>query len=158
MMRFSLSDLHSKAQERPPGYVEDVLAHATVVGEMVEVHGRDYARLLAKYRTRPERALNVAITKEIGAPHPEGSVGTELKALLSRIGIVAAPNCSCNKRAAIMDASGPAWCAENIETIVCWLREEALKRGLPFFDTVARALIRTAIFRARRTAKSRKRA
>ena len=156
-MRFSLSDLHRKARERPPGYIEDVLAHATVVGDTVEMHGRDYARLLAKYRSRPERTLNVAITKEIGTPHPEGSVGTELKALLSRIGIVATPNCSCNKRAAIMDASGPAWCAENIETIVGWLREEAAKRGLPFFDTVARALIRTAIFRARRAARSKSR-
>lgn len=154
MMRFSLSDLHRKAKERPAGYVEDVLANATIVGDTVELHGRDYARLLAKYRSKEERTLNVTIAREPAPPHPEGAVGTELKGLLSKIGIVAGPNCSCNKRAAMMDASGPEWCENNLSTIVGWLREEAGKRGLPFFDTAARALVRVAIVRARKAAKS----
>jgi len=58
--------------------------------------------------------------------------GTELKKLLSRIGIVATPDCSCNARAALMDANGPDWCAANRTLIIAWLAEEAAKRKVPF--------------------------
>jgi hypothetical protein len=78
--------------------------------------------------------------------------GTALKSLLATIGITAAPNCSCNARAAEMDAQGCDWCEANIDTIVGWLREEATKRGLPFLDAAGRLLVRRAIRNARKAA------
>jgi hypothetical protein len=81
--------------------------------------------------------------------------GTELKALLKYIGIVATPNCSCNARAAEMDrreAETPGWCAENIETILDWLKEQADARGLPFVRMGAKVLVRRAISNARKKA------
>ena len=152
MMRFTVAQLHEKAKERPEGYVADVLSCATVNGDVVEMHGRDYARMLAKYRVK--EPINLTITRIPMPPHPDGAVGTELKKLLATIGITAQPNCSCNKRAKMMDAAGPDWCEQNIATIVGWMRQEATRRGLPFIDTAGKALVRLAISRARRTAKS----
>jgi hypothetical protein len=78
--------------------------------------------------------------------------GTALKSLLATIGITAAPNCSCQRHAAEMDARGCDWCEDNLDTIVSWLREEATKRGLPFIDAAGRLLVRRAISNARRAA------
>jgi hypothetical protein len=85
-------------------------------------------------------------------PAPPPGPGTELKKLLAKVGIIAAPNCSCNARAAEMDARGCDWCEENIDTIVGWLREEATKRGLPFLDAAGRLLVKRAIRNARKAA------
>lgn len=88
------------------------------------------------------------------AREPSGP-GTELKVLLKYIGIVATPNCSCNARAAEMDrreAETPGWCAENIETILDWLKEQADARGLPFIRMGAKVLVRRAISNARKKA------
>jgi hypothetical protein len=76
--------------------------------------------------------------------------GTELKKLLSKIGITATPNCSCNARAKIMDKNGSDWCENNIDTIVGWLKEEATKRNLPFINYAAKLLIKKAIKNARK--------
>lgn len=76
--------------------------------------------------------------------------GTELKALLQRIGITPKPGCACNKRAAEMDANGCDWCAANIDTIDGWLAEEAKKRKLPYLSVAGKALILLAIRRARK--------
>lgn len=76
--------------------------------------------------------------------------GTEMKALLARIGIVASPTCSCNKRAKVMDEKGCDWCAENIDEIDRWLAEEAKKRKLPYLSLAGKTLIRLAIHRARK--------
>ena len=81
-----------------------------------------------------------------------GGAGTELKKLLRVIGITASSNCSCNAKALTMDARGAEWCAENIETIVEWLKEEATKRGLPFMTMPAKLLVRRAIANARKEA------
>lgn len=81
-----------------------------------------------------------------------GGAGTELKGLLGRLGIEATGNCQCNVRAAEMDARGVEWCAENVEVITGWLREEAAARGWPFFAPGARVLVRRAIALARRRA------
>jgi len=78
--------------------------------------------------------------------------GTELKKLLKLVGITAGPNCSCNVRAATMDANGCDWCEANIDTIVGWLREEATKRKLPFVDMAGRLLVKRAIRNARKAA------
>lgn len=79
-----------------------------------------------------------------------GGAGTELKKLLSKIGIKASPTCSCNKRAATMDANGIQWCEENVETICDWLAEESAKRKLPFVRMAGKALIHMAIRRAKK--------
>jgi hypothetical protein len=71
--------------------------------------------------------------------------GGHLKKYLSRVGIKASPNCSCNARARYMDFMGTTWCENNIDTIVGWLKEESEKRGLPFFDWPARTLVKKAI-------------
>jgi hypothetical protein len=79
--------------------------------------------------------------------------GTELKALLKRVGIVASPGCSCNTRAKLMDANElkePGWCEKNLETICDWLQEEATKRKLPFFRMAGKILVRKAIRNARK--------
>lgn len=80
--------------------------------------------------------------------HKTGKVGTELKKLLSKIGIHAKPNCSCNSRAAYMDQQGIEWCKSNIDTIIGWLKEEASKRKLPFIEYVAKLLVKRAITNA----------
>jgi hypothetical protein len=79
-----------------------------------------------------------------------GGPGTELKKLLAKIGITATPNCSCNARAREMDARGCDWVEANEATVVGWLREEAGKRRLPFFDAAGRVLVRRAIANARK--------
>ena len=90
--------------------------------------------------------------KERPLPPPPGP-GTELKALLKKVGIVASPGCSCNKRAQVMDemeSKEPGWCETNLETICDWLQEEATKRKLPFVRMAAKILVRQAIRNARK--------
>jgi hypothetical protein len=81
---------------------------------------------------------------------PAAGPGTELKALLKTIGIVASPTCSCNKRARIMDEKGCDWCEAHIDEIDGWLAEEAGKRKLPYLSLAGKTLIRLAIRRARK--------
>ena len=77
-------------------------------------------------------------------------VGTELKKILSLIGITATPNCSCNAKAKMMNEKGIEWCKSNIDVIVSWLKEEANKRNLPFYSFIAKKLVKIAIGRAER--------
>jgi hypothetical protein len=49
-----------------------------------------------------------------------------------------------------MDKNGVEWCVNNIDTIVSWLKEEAIKRKLPFIEYVAKLLVKRAISNARR--------
>lgn len=87
------------------------------------------------------------------APESEQQgAGTELKKLLSKIGIVAKPGCSCNRRAKSMNENGIEWCEQNVATIVSWLREEATRRKLPFVDAAGTLLVRRAIANAKRKA------
>lgn len=77
--------------------------------------------------------------------------GTALKVLLAKwFGIRSNSGCGCDSRAAEMDARGPDWCEQNIDTIVGWLRDEAKQRGLPFLDAAGRLLVRKAIANARK--------
>jgi hypothetical protein len=82
-------------------------------------------------------------------PRPAGGPGSELKKLLSRIGIRSSPSCKCNARARELDARGVAWAEANTETVCGWLREESERRRLPFFAPAARLLVRRAIKNAR---------
>jgi hypothetical protein len=62
-------------------------------------------------------------------PPPPGP-GAELKWLLSLVGIVASPTCSCNARALQMDQWGGWECLKRLPEICGWLKEEAGKREL----------------------------
>jgi hypothetical protein len=79
-----------------------------------------------------------------------GGAGTELKKMLGRIGIRSTPSCKCNNRAREMDARGVQWTADNLETVVGWLREESQRRKLPFLAPAARLLVKAAIRNARK--------
>ena len=83
------------------------------------------------------------------AQAPGFGPGTELKKLLGHIGIYATPNCVCNERALLMDRNGCDWCAQNLDTIVGWLHEEATHRGLPFVNKAAALLVKKSIAKAR---------
>ncbi len=49
-MRLRLTTLQAAAAERPPGYLEDVLARGTVAGDWLEISPEALADLRAKYR------------------------------------------------------------------------------------------------------------
>ena len=150
MKIFTLQAIRNTATKRPPGYVEDVLSRGTVEGDKVTLSDEAYAELVAKYRG-PSAVVPKSI-KERPLPPPPGP-GTELKALLKKVGITASPGCSCNKRAQLMDeneSKEPGWCEANLETICDWLQEEATKRKLPFVRMAAKILVRQAIRNARK--------
>lgn len=69
--------------------------------------------------------------------------------MLGKLGIKTLGGCKCDARAREMDTRGPEWCDRNLDTIVGWLREEAKRRKLPFFDQATRLLVRHAIRKAR---------
>lgn len=69
--------------------------------------------------------------------------GTELKALLAKIGIHASPTCGCNKMARKMDEWGQE-SLNHIEEIVDVMEATARKRKLPFLRTAGRILVRQA--------------
>jgi hypothetical protein len=126
--------LEQAAIKRAPGYLDEVRSRAVEITEkFVIVSDEAHAELAAKYS-------------------PAEGPGTELKRLLSLIGITAGENCSCNKHARIMNAWGADECERRVEEIVGWLREEATKRGLPFFAAAGRMVVRRAIAAARRSA------
>lgn len=107
----------------------------------------------AAYPRTPKQGFAPPQTEAMPAPQPSQGPGTELKALLAKIGITASPDCKCNSRAAYMDrmeSEQPGWCEANIDEIVGWLREAAADRGLPFVDVAGRLLVRRAIANARR--------
>jgi cephalosporin hydroxylase len=78
--------------------------------------------------------------------------GTNLKAWLKKIGIVASEGCSCNRRAKAMDDQGPEWCENNIEIILDWLSEEANNRKLGgvFFRPAVKLVVQRAIAKAKK--------
>lgn len=79
--------------------------------------------------------------------------GTEIKKLLSRIGIKADSGCKCSDRSRhidYMESIEPGWAEKNIEQIVDWMQEEAKKRKLPFVRAGAKFLVKLAIRRAKK--------
>lgn len=102
---------------------------------------------------KPDSLRPLTVPEALGVSPTQassGGPGTELKKLLKKIGIVASAGCSCNARAAQMDAWGPAECTVRLEEIVSWLQEEAKKRHLPFVRTAARLMVRKAISNSKR--------
>jgi hypothetical protein len=144
MKSISLAKLHAVAPSRKPGYVEAVMAAATAVSDThITLEEQDFDRI------RREYAQSVSLLQK-AANFAASGPGTEMKALLAKIGIVASPNCSCNKRARIMDEKGCDWCEAHIDEIDGWLAEEAKTRKLPYLSLAGRLLISLAIRRARK--------
>lgn len=81
--------------------------------------------------------------------NPAGA-GTQLKRLLSKVGIKASDTCSCTARATKMDEMGIEWCEQNITEIVGWLKEEAARRKLPFLAYPTKILVQRAIKMAKK--------
>jgi len=136
--RIRLSTLRAAASHRPSGYEQAVMARGRVDGEFLLLEDDVYQTLSNRYRRKPS---------------PSSGPGTELKKLLKSVGIEAKPDCSCNKRAQLMDqneAREPGWCEAHIEEISGWLQEEAKKRGLPYIASAGKLLIRIAIKRAKK--------
>lgn len=81
---------------------------------------------------------------------PRRGPGTCLKEDLEWWGVAASGCGICAQRALEMDIKGCAWCRENIDTIIGWLREAAARRNLPFPEPLARMVLYRAISRAER--------
>jgi hypothetical protein len=96
----------------------------------------------------PGQLPHVGASKSL--PVVDGGPGTELRRILKWFGIHDKAQCPCKAHARRMDVWGCDRCAERVPTIVAWLRLEAQKRHLPFSATMAAALVRLAIRRARK--------
>ncbi len=64
-MKFSLQQLYARAAQRPAGYIQAVLAKATVRGDTVELRNADYAELKAIYRnaSKPDPMVEPSIVE-----------------------------------------------------------------------------------------------
>lgn len=93
---------------------------------------------VAQSLDEPIQRNHSSLSKEVG-------VGTELKKLLSRLGLKPAANCKCAQHIREMNQEGVYWCEENTDTIVGWLKEEAERAKLPFTSIGARIIVRRAI-------------
>jgi hypothetical protein len=81
--------------------------------------------------------------------HPYGP-GTILSQMLSTIGITASPTCKCKQNAILMNEKGNDWCEQNINTILEWMKEESIKRGLPFMSSAAKIMVNRAISKSKK--------
>lgn len=133
IVRISRSALAAASRSRPAGYMEHVLASASKADEHSVYMEREVFDRLVVHYSKP-------------------GAGTELKSLLSSLGIQSSPTCSCNAKARQMDDWGPDECERRMGEIVGWLREQAAARRLPFSDFAAKQLVRLAIRRARKKA------
>lgn len=105
----------------------------------------DYRRIWDKALSNPPTPAGGATAKR-----PEGGPGTNLKKFFARLGFKATTHCKCTQHALEMDVQGPAWCRQNITTILGWLKEESDKQGLPFSETLAAWAVERAIAKAER--------
>ena len=142
MISLRLDQVKAQARFRPKGYLDDLFSIGVVKADAIVFTQEQYDSLVFKYRTQQSKPT--AQPKQPFPLAPNG-VGSILKSLLRKIGITATPNCSCNRRAAEMDKLGPQWCRDNIDAIVGWLKEEAVKRNLPFVEFAAKKLVQLAI-------------
>jgi hypothetical protein len=83
-------------------------------------------------------------------PNGPGSI---LSNMISSMGIKSTPNCSCRRHAIEMNEKGPDWCEANMPTILGWLREESVKRHLPYIESIASMVVKRAIKTSRRLLK-----
>jgi hypothetical protein len=102
-------------------------------------HHPDKIRLVCKAKN-----AGGTIQQQQPAPPTHGP-GTELKALLGKLGIQASENCKCNRRAREMDERGTQWCRDNLDAVLDWLAEESRNRKIPFVRQAARIVVKMAI-------------
>jgi hypothetical protein len=102
---------------------------------------------------KPQHKNPVPRAVPIFLSYPYGP-GTMLSQILETVGIKAAPNCGCKRKALTMNINGNEWCEQNIETIIDWLEEEAKKRNLPFLRTAGKLLVKRAVSMSRRAIKN----
>ena len=93
-------------------------------------------------------AIGEPIVYAAGEEPPKPGPGAEIKRLLSLVGIVSSPTCSCNARAAQMDAWGEWESIRRLPEICDWLKEEADKREMWFFRPAGYALVLAAVLLA----------
>ncbi len=93
---------------------------------------------------------------------PTAGPGTELRLILERwLGIKSSASCGCNALRRTMDLKGVEWCESQagIALILAGMQREHAKRWekgtirMPFVESLARALVRLACRRARRSAR-----
>jgi hypothetical protein len=135
---------HLAARCRQRGYTLDEVRPCIVSqdGDQITVDETHPA-----YPAKPKPGV---VPPNPAARPPTSGPGTELKALLATIGIVASPTCKCNKMARQMDQWGPDESLAHMEEIVDVMEETAKARKLPFLRAVAKQLIRLAVRRARK--------
>lgn len=137
--KISLQSVRAIISNRPLGYYQDVISSGRVEGDVLFIEHDSYVALRQKYSPKDQTSFAI----------PFGP-GTELKKLLSKLGLKPALNCQCAKRIREMNQRGCEWCSENIAIILEWLREEAKRAGLPFFEAGARIVVKRAIHNAKR--------
>lgn len=116
-------------------------------GRRVPLDGSEYSPA-AKCRL-PERFIkknpdNISIVNKI-ASIPITGVGTELDALLKKIGIQYNKECACRSKISLMDKNGIEWCEKNFDSIIKWMKDESIEKNIPFAKKAARALLKLAI-------------
>ncbi len=117
-------------------------------GKKPEALHEKFQEVLGDY---PQQFLQAHLPRTLESdPHGPGTI---LSGMLEALGIKSAPNCSCKKRAVIMNAEGNDWCESNMDTILDWLKEESDKRGLPFVRIGAKLIVQRAIKKSRRLLK-----
>lgn len=131
-----------------------------IPGSFVLAHSMDYEKLGDVSRSVLEKLLYDSIkddtAQKLRAKFPKtleenpNGPGTILTNMISTMGIKSTPNCSCRRHAIEMNDKGPDWCEENMNTILGWLKEESVKRHLPYIESVASLIVKRAIKTSRR--------
>lgn len=131
-----------------------------IPGSFLIANGMDYEKLGDVSRSVLEKLLYESIkddtAQKLRAKFPKtleenpNGPGTILTNMISSMGIKSTPNCSCRRHAIEMNDKGPDWCEENISTILSWLKEESVKRHLPYIESVASLIVKRAIKTSRR--------
>lgn len=106
------------------------------------------ARLIEELGSDPAAKLQSLFPRTM-EQDPNGP-GTVLAKMIKSLGIVMSDSCACRRHAIEMNAKGNDWCADNVDTIVGWLREEAKRRGLPFVDMVGKLMVSRAVKKSRK--------
>jgi hypothetical protein len=97
--------------------------------------------LLEAAKTLAASPVKPATTIQVPAHGP----GTELKAILSSLGINPSPSCDCNGKAAQMNVWGVDGCRQNRDTIIQWMRDGMQHWGWVDQLKAAAAAVRTGL-------------
>jgi hypothetical protein len=69
-MKIRLSELKNLASSRPTGYVDDVVSHGIITGDMLEIDRKSYLYLVNKYNPTNSRTAQVACCGRSNHPLP----------------------------------------------------------------------------------------